>query len=125
MYTYEYTRSRSLAGFAESYRALTQDAACAAESTMSSPTTTRFFKRTSNLMIREFDDELVLLETSANRIHQFNRTASHIWRLCDRASPESIAAGLAQEYDVDEEQALSDVVRTIDTFRSLNLIAER
>lgn len=74
-------------------------------------------------MIREFDDECIVLDTDSNRIHQFNRTASRIWQLCDSKSPESIAAELAQEYDVDEEQALSDVVRTLDSFRSLDLVA--
>jgi hypothetical protein len=52
-----------------------------------------------------------------------NRTASQIWRLCDDASPESIAVALVREYDVDEQQALRDVVRTLDTFRSLKLVA--
>lgn len=79
-------------------------------------------KRVDALTVREFGDEFVVLDTGSNRIHQFNRTASHIWRLCDRASPESIAAELAREYDVDEEQALSDVVRTLDAFRSLDLV---
>ena len=82
-------------------------------------------KRVDALTVREFGDEFVLLDTGTNRIHQFNRTASHIWRRCDRASVESIAAELAQEYDVDEEEALSDVVRTLDTFRSLKLVVDR
>jgi coenzyme PQQ synthesis protein D (PqqD) len=80
-------------------------------------------KRVDVLTAREFGDEFVLLDTSSNRIHQFNRTASLIWRLCDCASPESIAAELVREYDVHEEQALSDVVRTLDAFRSLNLVS--
>lgn len=80
-------------------------------------------KRVDVLTAREFGDEFVLLDTSSNRIHQFNRTASLIWRLCDCASPESIAAELVREYDVHEEQALSDVVRTLDAFRALNLVS--
>ena len=80
-------------------------------------------KRTDVLTVREFGDEFVLLDSTSNLIHQFNRTASQIWRLCDRASPESIAGALAREYDVDEQQALSDVVRTLDAFRSLKLVA--
>jgi len=82
-------------------------------------------KRLDALMVHECGDEFVLLDTQSNRVHQFNRTASHIWRLCDRISPQSIAAELAQEYDVDEEEALSDVVRTLDTFRSLKLVVDR
>jgi hypothetical protein len=79
-------------------------------------------KRTEVLTVREFEDEFVLLDRGSNRIHQFNRTASQIWRLCDCASPESIAVELVREYDVDEQQALSDVVRTLDAFRSLELV---
>jgi hypothetical protein len=80
-------------------------------------------KRTDVLTVREFGDEFVLLDSASNRIHQFNRTASQIWRLCDCASPESIAVALVREYDVDEQQALRDVVRTLDAFRSLKLVA--
>ena len=79
-------------------------------------------KRLDALTVREVEDELLLLDTESNRIHQLNRTASQIWRRCDIASPDSIAAELVREYDVDEEQALSDVVHTLESFRSLNLV---
>jgi Coenzyme PQQ synthesis protein D (PqqD) len=82
-------------------------------------------KRVDGLMVRAFGDEFVLLDTASNRVHQFNPTASRIWERCDECSPRSMAAELAREYDVDEEQALSDVVKTLDTFRSLNLVVER
>ena len=79
-------------------------------------------KRLDALTVREVEDELLLLDTESNRIHQLNRTASQIWRRCDIASPDSIAAELVREYDVDEEQALSDVVHTLETFQALNLV---
>lgn len=82
-------------------------------------------KRVDGLMVRALADEFVLLDTVSSRVHQFNPTASRIWQLCDECSPQSIAAELAREYDVNEEHALSDVIKTLDTFRSLNLIAER
>jgi hypothetical protein len=81
-------------------------------------------KRDGTLMFREVDDELLLLDTESNRIHQLNRTARHIWQRCDSVPPDTIAAELARYYDVCEEQALSDVVRMLETFRSLNLVVE-
>jgi hypothetical protein len=81
-------------------------------------------RRLDALAVREVDDDLLLLDTASNRIHQLNRTASQIWRLCDSTRPDSIAAELARDYDVDEEQALSDVISTLETFRSLNLVVE-
>lgn len=81
--------------------------------------------RADAVMVREIENEFLLLDTESNRIHQLNRTASFIWRRCEgAASPATIAAELAMEFDVDEERALNDVHRTLNTLRSLALIAE-
>jgi hypothetical protein len=76
-------------------------------------------------MVREVDGELLLLDTSANRIHQLNRTASFIWQRCeDVASEADLAAELALEFDVEEGQALHDVERTLSTLRALELVSQ-
>jgi hypothetical protein len=76
-------------------------------------------------MIRDIDGEIVVLDTRANQIHQLNRTASIIWRLYDAGgSPETIAAVLTREYEVEHETARMDVVETLSRCQSLGLIDE-
>ena len=45
-----------------------------------------FRKIEGAVISREIDDELLVLDTESNRIHQLNRTAGVIWRLCDASS---------------------------------------
>jgi hypothetical protein len=80
-------------------------------------------KRLSGFMVRETNGEYLLLDTESDRIHQLNRTASLIWRGCDgAASPEEIAAILAKEFDVAEDKALADVVKTLEKLRSIGAL---
>jgi hypothetical protein len=75
-------------------------------------------------MVREIDGELLVLDTRSDLIHQFNRTACFIWRMCEeQAAPEVIAAALAREFEVDEETARHDVAKTLSRLQSLNLLA--
>jgi hypothetical protein len=76
-------------------------------------------------MVREVDNEVLLLDTESDRIHQLNGTASFIWRRCDEAgSPEEIAALVASEFDVDKDVALRDVIETLARLCALNLLTE-
>jgi len=86
--------------------------------------TTPLRRRLDSLTIREVDGELLVLDTSANRIHQLNRMAALIWQSCDSAdSPEDIADRIAAEFDVDREVALADVRRLLEDFRTAGLLA--
>ena len=85
----------------------------------------RFRKRLESVLEREVDGEVILLDTAADLIHRLNTTASYIWRRCDVANcAEDIASELSGAYDVEGEQALSDVTTTLDALKSLNLISE-
>jgi len=76
-------------------------------------------------MEREVDQEILLLDTESDQIHQLNQTATFIWRRCDEiASPEHLAILLAQEFNVPEHVALRDVGDTLSRLRALNLIVE-
>jgi hypothetical protein len=80
-------------------------------------------RRLDAVLMRDVDGELLLLDTSSNRIHQLNRTASFIWNRCEQvASAQEIAAELALEFDVEEVQALRDVTNMLQTLRSLDLV---
>ena len=76
-----------------------------------------------SLLVREISGEILVLDTRSNQIHQLNRTASFIWRLCsERATPQAIASALATEFEVHEQTALEDVLETLSKLRSLKLL---
>ncbi len=76
-------------------------------------------------MVREIDSEFLMLDTLSNQVHQLNRTASFIWRMCDQGTvPELIASALAREFAIDEKTALNDVAETLAKLRILNLLAD-
>ena len=81
-------------------------------------------RREEYLAVREVDGEILVLDTLSNQIHQLNRTASFIWRMCEaRAAPAAIVAAFAAEYAVDADTAQEDVMETLCRLRSLNLLA--
>ena len=82
-------------------------------------------RRRVGIMVRGLDDDLLILDTEANQIHQLNRAASLIWRNVDEATaPEQLAGLLAEAFDVEERVALTDVLATLERFRGLNLVSE-
>jgi hypothetical protein len=82
-------------------------------------------RKLSAVTIRPVGDELLVLDTDAQRIHQLNATASFIWQCCDRAaSADEIAGLVATEYAVDQHIALRDVAEILGRLRELNLVVE-
>ena len=52
--------------------------------------------------VREMGDELVILDTRSNQIHQLNKTAAFVWKEARiGANPEAISTGLFAEFDVE------------------------
>ena len=75
------------------------------------------------LLVREVDGELLVLDTEADRIHQLNSTASEIWRLHHAGSDANeIADALANRFEVEKDQAVTDVIQALKDFRALGLI---
>jgi hypothetical protein len=83
-------------------------------------------RRLEGVMAREVVNDMLLLDTVSGQIHQLNETASFIWRTCDEVPCiEAIAAMLANEFEVQHDIALKDVIDTLTKLRDLNLIVER
>ena len=75
------------------------------------------------VIFREVDGEILALDTRSNQIHQLNRTASLIWRMCRHgATAEEIAAELVDGFHVDDMTARRDIARTVERLRALNLL---
>jgi hypothetical protein len=80
-------------------------------------------KRDQAVMVREVDSEFLLLDTEFNLIHKLNQTASFIWQTIDKVhSTVEIARLLANEYEVEEDVAIRDVVETLIRLRELKLV---
>jgi hypothetical protein len=78
------------------------------------------------LIVRQVDQQLLILDKVARRIHHLNHSASFVWRRWhDGLAPTVIASELAQEYAVDHRQALIDVHAALRSLESLNLLCER
>ena len=84
------------------------------------------FQKTEGTVIsREIDDELLVLDTESDRIHQLNRTASIIWRLCDAStSTDTIVSTLTEAFDVPRKTAERDVAATLQQLQDLKLIVD-
>lgn len=83
----------------------------------------RVRRRLDSVMVREIEDDLIVLDVEADKVHQLNQTASFIWKNCDDAeTPEAIADRLAARYDVDAAVALKDVREMMERLQALNLV---
>ena len=82
-------------------------------------------KRLKAMMVRHVDQELLLLDTDSNQIHQLNQTARFVWQHCDQDhSSEEMARLLAAAFEVEYDVALRDVVQTLEKLRELHLIVD-
>jgi len=80
-------------------------------------------KRRDGLILRKVQQDLLLLDTEFNQIHQLNETASFIWENWEQVpDPVGIARLLAQKFDVDEQVVLNDVSAIVGRLQELNLL---
>jgi Coenzyme PQQ synthesis protein D (PqqD) len=83
--------------------------------------TVRLIKR-FDLMIRDVDGEVVIVDLRAGRVHQLNRTASIIWEACDGESTVAeLADVLAHRFNVDPVTASNDVLAAVTEFQKFGL----
>ena len=79
--------------------------------------------RNDGVIVRESGDELLVLDTYADRIHQLNATARLIWAHLEAGSgDDEIAESIAAEFDISVERARADVASTLSRLRELELL---
>ena len=75
------------------------------------------------LALEYADDELIILDKESGQVHQLNPTATVVWRGLDEGKSQAeIAAGLAQEFQIDLELATKDVATIVEQFQQLELL---
>ena len=78
-----------------------------------------------DLVIENADDELIILDKAAGKVHQLNASASFIWScLSDGRAIDEIAPMLSVAFDVKPETALSDVRAALVQFEDLALVVD-
>ena len=80
-------------------------------------------ERSDSLIFREIDGEVVIIAHDGRHIHMLNETATLIWNCSDKkTSVEQIINKMRDEYDVDEDTASQDVLKTIKELSDKKLI---
>jgi hypothetical protein len=79
--------------------------------------------RIEDIIWRRIEDEIVLIGNDGLVIHVLNKTAAHIWELCDGTnSSDEIVAGICEHFEVTPEEAREDVQDTLTSFEGLCLL---
>jgi hypothetical protein len=80
-------------------------------------------KRRTDLRTHIVDGETVVLDRREGLIHQFNKTASFLWELCDGSRTfEQLTQELCEVFEVDFATAQRDVHATVETLRRSRLL---
>lgn len=83
----------------------------------------RFTKRVAQRVI---EGKAFVLDTKAKSLHSFNPTGTRIWELAGRGETiDSIAAAIAEEFEVGLADATKDVTAFLDDLRAKELVEER
>lgn len=80
----------------------------------------------ASITVREIDGEILVLDRRCNRLHQFNGTASFIFKRCGEGlAPPAVAAALVREFEVNDELAQQDVYAFLAVLGELDLLEGR
>lgn len=75
------------------------------------------------LNIRTIDQETVIVDKNTGEVHQLNPTASYIWDQFDGVTTiDQVTSKLANEFNIDENQAKVDVNSVVDQLKELKLL---
>jgi len=79
--------------------------------------------RLSNLLERQFENELVLYDIGKDHLFRLEVVAAAIWDLCDgRHTSDEIANDISSAFQIIREQALRDVQTAINDFQRLGIL---
>lgn len=82
-------------------------------------------KRREDVVTRDTDDESLLYDPGAEKVHVLNATARFVWDQCDGFHTiEEIARKIRREFDVPEEHPVEeDVLQILLNFKKLDLLS--
>lgn len=76
-----------------------------------------------HVRVRQFDDELVILDLSAGEYFSLSGSGARIWlALASGMTPAQIASSLVDEYEVQEDTLLADCLSLVDELLHRRLV---
>ena len=79
--------------------------------------------RVEDCVWRKIGDDVVVIKDDGLSMYVLNKTAAHIWEMCNEGSkPDEIAASLCERFDVTPEEVSVDLKDAIAKFEKLGLI---
>lgn len=75
-----------------------------------------------NIIWRKIGDEIVVIEDDGMSIHVLNKTAAHIWEMCNDCGPGEIVASLCERFDVSFEEASTDVRHILEKLAQIGIL---
>jgi len=67
-------------------------------------------KQRNDIISREIDDEILLMDNQTMQVHQLNRTASYIWSRCNGStSTDEIIEQVARDFEIENHVAMKQV----------------
>ena len=73
---------------------------------------------------RQLDDRVVVVNLRTNRIYELNPTASALWELLDRgANNGELEAGMLARFDVPPEHLQAEIDKTLRTLTDAGLVS--
>ncbi len=82
-----------------------------------------YYIKRDDLTVQNVENEVLLLDVTANNIHQLNASATLVWQHCTGdQDADQLAALLADHFDVDAATARADIDTILQQLLSLNLI---
>ncbi|MDH5426431.1 MAG: PqqD family protein [Gammaproteobacteria bacterium] len=76
-----------------------------------------------NTLAQRVGDEFILLDNVTHQVHQLNVTASFIWEKCNgERSSNEIATALTEMFEIQMDQALTDVKTVLGELHGKSLL---
>lgn len=86
-------------------------------------TSTSTYAVTNDVLFRELEGEMVLLDTSSATYFSLNETGTHVWRLVrSRATVEEVCQELATKYGLSQEEVMADLIPFLEELLEVGLI---
>ena len=81
--------------------------------------------RADDIIWRKIGEEIavIIMNDDGNQLHILNKTAAHIWEMCNgEYDADEIATNISERYDVTLDKARADVANTINKLEKLCIL---
>ena len=79
--------------------------------------------KTEDIIWRRIGDEIVVIKDDGLSTHVLNKTAAHIWEMCDAdCGLDEIVASLCERFDVNQEVASADIKEVVEKLAQIGIL---